>query len=137
MRAGGGRVVPMMRQLFLTALVLAVLPACSGSPSSPSSDPVTEPGGQQAASPQGACATRSELACLDSPDCTLQLEGDNYSCVDPANDCEVGFVQGDGTRESCDQPGCDFVPAQCYCPPGLTCVCGGGPPAQCVPSTDG
>lgn len=77
------------------------------------------------------CAALSELACIDSADCTLRQEAEGtYACAAPADDCERGFAQRGGRREDCPE-GCDFVPARCYCAPDVTCVCGGGPPASC------
>ena len=30
-------------------------------------------------------------------------------------------------------PNCEVIyPGECYCPPGVQCICGGGPPPKCV-----
>jgi len=77
------------------------------------------------------CAALGELACLESSDCTLrQNEDKSYACTAAASHCERGFLQRAGRREDCAE-GCSYSPAQCYCSPDVTCVCGGGPPALC------
>ncbi len=113
--------------LAVGAVVAAAIAAgCSGSPSSPQA---TESAESTAAI---ACTSLSELACIDSPECTLSLvEGGRYTCGEPVSECEIGFIQHNASAERCAE-GCTFVPAKCYCAPDVTCICGGGPPAQCV-----
>ncbi len=111
-----------MRFRFLT-VVLVVATSCAGSANGP------------------ACGGSSEGECIAAGECTLLLVSDrpgDYVCVATRNACEAGFVQRDASAAACEQKaGCRFVPAECYCPPDLTCVCGGGPPAQCVPDASG
>lgn len=79
------------------------------------------------------CASLGELECLASSECTLRLaeNAGAYLCAVAADRCERGFVQGEARADDCPE-GCTFVPARCYCAPGMTCVCGGGPPAACT-----
>jgi hypothetical protein len=83
-----------------------------------------------------ACAASTELECIQSPKCKLEQTPPHgpYYCRDAVGRCEVGFVQsGQGRRESCEtKPGCVFQPDHCYCPPDRHCICGSGPPPQCV-----
>jgi hypothetical protein len=77
----------------------------------------------------------TELACIDSVDCTLAVADGSpeYFCRDAEGPCETGFRQrGDGADACEAKPGCRFVPGRCYCSPDVTCICGGGPPPQCV-----
>jgi len=83
------------------------------------------------------CSAYSELDCIHSTECKLELTGEHskYVCRESVGRCESGFRQaGDGDiREACESmPGCQFEPGSCFCPPNVACVCGGGPPAQCV-----
>lgn len=82
-----------------------------------------------------SCASMSVKHCLYSKRCVLsQNEQKQYQCRDAANACEIGFVQaGDHFQKSCtDKPGCELQNASCFCPPGVTCACGGGKPAACL-----
>ncbi len=80
------------------------------------------------------CGALSEIACIDSRDCTLRLGvSEGYVCSPPAGSCEEGFAQRSAMAEDCPAE-CTFVPARCYCAPDVTCICSGGPPAQCVAS---
>lgn len=88
----------------------------------------------------GSCAETSIKVCGKSPNCMVEQKPDGkYLCRDAANSCETGFVQegGKAMAKVCnDKPGCTFDPGKCYCPPGVTCVCGGGAPASCVASSE-
>jgi hypothetical protein len=86
------------------------------------------------------CRELTEAACLESGRCTLEvIEGEEipegtggYRCRPAQGPCEAGFRQGSDTAETCEaKPGCHFVPGRCYCPPGVVCICGGGPPPTC------
>lgn len=85
------------------------------------------------------CAQLDQLECAGSTTCKLEqlsVHG-NYRCREARGRCETGFRQaGEGDiKQLCEsKPGCEFKPANCYCPPNLNCFCGGGPPAQCVES---
>ncbi|WP_455375162.1 hypothetical protein [Kaarinaea lacus] len=84
----------------------------------------------------GNCSTLSISACLKSKECTLELDVANaqYQCRTAAGYCESAFSQAEDTKENCEaRAGCKFVPATCFCHPDVECVCGGGPPAMCVP----
>ena len=112
------------RRIAIVALMLAAPFGCSAQPG-----PVEEP---------ATCATATELQCINSERCTLvqpEPRG-KYTCRDDANRCEAGMRQGGGDgdiKKECEsRPGCEFQNASCYCPPNVNCVCGGGPPAQCV-----
>ena len=83
-----------------------------------------------------SCSAYSELDCIRSSECKLQQLGEHgkYVCRESVGRCEHGFRQaGDGDiRQDCEAiPGCQFEPGNCFCPPNVACVCGGGPPAQC------
>lgn len=103
------------------------------------------------------CNKLDPTVCLNSPDCMYQqIEGKQYACVAPTNRCQIGFTQQiysnmlvtEGgkvvdtstylTRETCeDRPGCSYVSAgECYCPPDVDCVCGGGTPPNCAVDAD-
>jgi len=80
------------------------------------------------------CSLISESSCIESTACTLTQTAPSgpYSCRAAADGCEEGFRQGLDTQDSCEQDtACSFIPGSCYCPPGVDCVCGGGPPPQC------
>jgi hypothetical protein len=84
-----------------------------------------------------SCARATELACVESTECTLDQvlteNGKSYQCRPDVNECQRGFAQKTGSPEACEaKPGCRFVPASCYCAPDVLCVCGGGPPSQCA-----
>ena len=84
-----------------------------------------------------SCTEYSELECVRSAKCTLvqTAKHGGYVCRAAQGRCEIGFQQvSDGDiRKDCEsKAGCEFKAASCYCPPNLNCVCGGGPPAQCV-----
>ncbi len=120
----------MVRAPLRYLLTIAAVPIwmCCNGPSSP-----------RIPSPERECASLTESLCILSAQCTLvlasQLPG-SYLCRPARNACEAGFIQRTGTRETCEEkPGCTFQPGFCYCPPDLTCVCGGGPPPQCEPAT--
>ena len=93
------------------------------------------------------CEELDGLDCAISPDCIVQLkggDGSGYLCRAAEGPCELGTVQVASTLYSASpvlnleaaclaKPGCAFEPGKCYCPPvpGLSCVCGGGPPPMC------
>ena len=65
---------------------------------------------------------------------TQDADSESYKCIAPRNACEESFLDGGCTRDSCTlEQDCEFVPGDCFCPSGVTCVCGGGPPRQCRP----
>lgn len=103
----------------LITLAVALVAGCS--------DSVTDPLG---------CLSSTELACIESRECTLFLASDSpttYTCRPTADRCEEGFSQRNDTQADCEaESGCLFTPGNCYCPPDLVCVCGGGPPPQCT-----
>lgn len=90
------------------------------------------------APPAGSqCQSLSERECLESTQCDLVQVAVHgaYECRASVNRCAIGFRQGGegDIKQQCEsQTGCKFVPASCFCPPDLTCACGGGPPPQCV-----
>ncbi len=110
-----------MRMLLVMA-TLVLFSGCAGSSHGPT------------------CESASEADCIVSGGCTLVVASErpgDYACVAARNACEEGFLQRDASAEECEsKAGCRFVPAECYCPPDLVCVCGGGPPAQCTPATN-
>ena len=76
----------------------------------------------------------SQQECLASPDHTLiQPSADApYQCVPARNHCEAGFVQDEHGAEDCEaKAGCQHDPGHCFCPAGVQCICGGGPPQSC------
>jgi len=100
-------------------LLAGALAACD-SPTTPSADE--------------SCARLTELSCLESTACTLVQDApSSYTCRSAANACEAGFRQTIDSADDCEaESGCAFDPGECYCPPGLVCICSGGPPPQCV-----
>lgn len=119
--------------LVLPGLVFVLLALACGAQSPPNPRPEPEP------EPSDACAALDEMQCITSDECTLVLpEGEReYRCRAAEGRCETGFRQHDGDAESCEaKEGCRFVPGQCYCSPDVTCICGGGPPPQCVEADD-
>lgn len=80
------------------------------------------------------CLSLSQADCLASDTCILELDkaDKTYVCRAASNHCELNFIQALADKKSCEtKPNCTFTAAQCYCPPGVLCVCGGGPPASC------
>ena len=111
----------------LLALLIASLASCGeGDPTSPQLP--------------ADCGALSELPCINSSACTLVLADGGvgvYLCREAADACERGFRQRTDTRAACEaKPGCRFVPGVCYCPPDVTCVCGGGPPPRCESASE-
>jgi hypothetical protein len=85
---------------------------------------------------QTNCSALSVTDCLNSVECMLESgeAGRDYQCRVAKNQCESGFSQAIDTRDTCEsRPGCKYIAANCFCPPGVECVCGGGAPAVCVP----
>lgn len=84
-----------------------------------------------------SCSKLSAESCLVSKLCTLdqKVSDGTYYCRDAENQCEKDFAQGVDSPEFCQsRAGCQYQAARCFCPPGVTCVCGGGAPAKCVPA---
>lgn len=83
-----------------------------------------------------SCEGLDQTPCRKSPDCTLvqdESAESGYRCRAAEGPCEEGFRQEGSSREECEnREGCRFQPANCYCPPEVTCVCGGGPPSRCA-----
>jgi hypothetical protein len=97
---------------------LAVLLAC-GAPSSDST----------------ACDSLPRDTCRKTVGCFLDYGGqvDSYFCRAANNACEQ--LTNSGGESACESaPGCTWVPGGCYCPDGLECFCGGGPPPMCQAS---
>ena len=89
---------------------------------------------EQSFSDDKSCQQLTEKACLTSAACTLKKtkEASGYECLPAKDHCELLFRQNEGTKEICEsKQGCEFVPGQCYCPPDVLCVCGGGEPPLC------
>ena len=92
-----------------------------------------------------SCDQLAAIDCATSTDCMYQKigEADQYACVAPTNRCQIGFSQG-GANDSAkasdicqSRPGCSYVPAgECYCPPNVDCICGGGTPPDCAADTN-
>ena len=85
------------------------------------------------------CSNLTELGCLKSSACILQLEenGNSYQCRAADNNCESGFVQLLHQKPDCEAKlGCKYLPADCYCAPNENCQCRGGMPAMCVPAQE-
>ncbi len=97
-----------------------------------------------------ACVDRDLVSCVGSSDCMLSSIANQTAsmCTTPVDRCQIGFRQSilDATGQTIDNElqqvtiqqckariGCAYVPAeQCYCPPDVVCVCGGGAPPTCV-----
>jgi len=115
------------RDLIFGCLVLTLLGLACAAPSAPNPLPVAELA--------DACAGLDEMQCITSDECTLIFteEEREYRCRAAEGRCERGFRQHEGDAEACEaKEGCRYVPGQCYCSPDVTCICGGGPPPQCV-----
>jgi hypothetical protein len=86
-----------------------------------------------------AKAAGSGGACNAAKNCLLHQDppsSGEYVCLPPRNECEANYLAGGCNREACEAtPGCSFVPGHCFCPSGVQCVCGGGPPPECVPTS--
>jgi hypothetical protein len=55
-----------------------------------------------------------------------------YECLAPRNVCEEKFLEGGCKPDSCPrEEGCELLPGRCFCPGGVECICGGGPPPSC------
>lgn len=125
--------MPTLRLVVFAALCLA----CSGlACSTPTTtEPTPEPPPSTPPESEATCESLGEMQCITSPACTLVLAGEQlgYLCRPAEGRCELGFHQHGDSAEACEaEEGCRFVPGQCYCSPDVTCVCGGGPPPQCV-----
>ena len=80
------------------------------------------------------CTSISESKCLKSPNHTLVVANKypGYSCKVARNECEKGFIQAEHDATFCEANSkCEFIPAKCYCPEGVQCICGGGQPSSC------
>jgi hypothetical protein len=89
---------------------------------------------EELAGDEKSCQQLVEKECLTSAACTLKKENNttSYQCLPAKDHCELMFRQSEGTKESCEaKQGCEFIPAQCYCPPDVYCECGGGEPPLC------
>ncbi|MDY7093962.1 MAG: hypothetical protein SX243_13425 [Acidobacteriota bacterium] len=141
-RSRSGRLLLLVSSLLTTsALVLAcgsgaeptpqTQPQATGGETAPEAPPAEDAEAQEA-----ACLSLAQTPCTKSPDCTLvqdESAESGYRCRAAQGPCEEGFRQQGSTQEDCEsREGCRFEPARCYCPPEVTCVCGGGPPARCV-----
>jgi len=76
--------------------------------------------------------------CNYSKQCILHqdppLTG-KYVCLPPENECESRYLERGCTREACETASeCTFFPGECFCPGGMQCICGGGPPPACEPT---
>lgn len=96
------------------------------------------------------CSKLNSLSCVGSAECMLNAQS---RCVAPWDSCQIGFQQAilgnagnfidseqhQSTIDQCQsKAGCTYVPsAQCYCPPDVNCVCGGGEPPNCLPTQSG
>jgi hypothetical protein len=81
------------------------------------------------------CTGMAVKSCIASDRCILsQRDNRAYFCRDVENVCEQGFVQqGNSSKKQCNnKASCVFTPEVCFCPPGVTCICGGGKPAACL-----
>ncbi len=77
-----------------------------------------------------ACSTLPRDVCIATPGCVLagsQTRDPSYFCRDALTPCE-NIIDPD---ECTGSPGCTFVSAECYCPEGAQCICGGGPAQVC------
>jgi hypothetical protein len=78
------------------------------------------------------CGSLARDACLKTIGCFLDYGGqpDSYFCRPVRNDCELRT--NDGGQSACEAAGhCAWMPGSCYCPEGMLCFCGGGPPPMC------
>ncbi len=79
------------------------------------------------------CSDLDEAACFESAECMVALEpgAKTYTCRAASGPCEAGFVQADTSTCPVERD-CELVPASCYCPPTVLCICGGGEPPGCA-----
>jgi hypothetical protein len=85
------------------------------------------------ATPQvSACDGLARDKCRDTAGCFLDYSGqpDGYSCRAAKNDCERATSSG-GMSTCQAMSSCTWEPGSCYCPEGMLCFCGGGPPPTC------
>lgn len=114
---------PIKRILAWRLLPLLALVAC-GSPVENSEDP---PG-----QTNSTCGSLARDVCLKTIGCFLDYGGkpDSYVCRPAKSDCELRT--NDGGQSACEAAGsCTWMPGSCYCPEGMLCFCGGGPPPMC------
>lgn len=135
---------------FALALLLPLLLACGSSPPADAAPAGETRAAQQADEPAepaesedaatADCAALGELACLAPNDCVLVAageSGDGYVCRPAENDCERDFDQRNPDADACAaREGCTYDGGSCYCPPDVTCICGGGPPPRCHAAGD-
>jgi len=92
------------------------------------------------------CNNLDALSCVSSTECMLTAQSE---CFAPWDRCQLDFQQAildsagnfidyeqhQSTIDQChSQAGCAYIPAaQCYCPPDVNCICGGGEPPNCLP----
>ena len=90
---------------------------------------------KQSLSVSRECRLLTQSDCLSSTQCLLEKTNKfQYICRQANNQCEEGFVQHENKGQlSCkNKRGCQFVPASCFCPEGVQCICGGGAPPMCL-----
>jgi hypothetical protein len=93
--------------------------------------PIAASAADDAGKPIAGGACNAAKGCLLHQDPPSSAE---YVCLPPRNECEANYLAGGCSREACEATaGCSFVPGHCFCPGGVQCVCGGGPPPGCVP----
>jgi hypothetical protein len=106
--------------------------------------------GTSAGAQEIGCNGLDALSCVSSAECMLTAKSE---CIAPWDRCQIGFQQAilgsagnsidyeqhQSTVDQChSQAGCSYIPAeQCYCPPDVSCVCGGGEPPNCLPTESG
>lgn len=98
-------------------LVTLLLLACNGPKTAPGPEPVRD-----------GCDGLDPAECWTSDACLLDQSPDAQLCRAPDNDCERAFVSGAGCPD-----GCVHQQFPCFCPPDVTCACGGGAPPRCLP----
>ena len=78
------------------------------------------------------CDISSRDQCRKTVGCFLDYGGqpDSYVCRLAKNDCER--LTNNGGQLACEgASSCTWAPGACYCPEGMLCFCGGGPPSMC------
>lgn len=75
------------------------------------------------------CTELGQKTCMTERQCIYT----GGACEQTADPCEIAWQELAHSPASCaEMTSCRYTQSQqCYCPPDVDCVCGGGAPAQC------
>jgi len=83
------------------------------------------------------CSELKDTECIERSACVISTDKEPV-CREAISKCEIDFYQGfevevDNKSLCENKDGCKYIePGPCFCPPNVTCVCGGGKPPECV-----